>query len=74
MMAGGLRSGAEVIISSHTMVATASAIYYAGGKPVPVDIGADHLVDPAAVRAAIASRRRQSVQLSSTAGLAIWMP
>lgn len=55
MMAGGLRSGAEVIISSHTMVATASAIYYAGGKPVPVDIGADHLVDPAAVRAAITS-------------------
>ncbi|MFA7265008.1 MAG: DegT/DnrJ/EryC1/StrS family aminotransferase [Candidatus Nanopelagicales bacterium] len=55
MMAGGLRPGAEVIISSHTMVATASAIYYAGGKPVPVDIGADHLIDPAAVRAAVTS-------------------
>ena len=38
MMAGGLKNGGEVIISSHTMIATASAIKFCGAKPVPVDI------------------------------------
>ena len=36
-MAGGIKTGDEVIICSHTMVATASAIHFAGGIPVPVD-------------------------------------
>jgi dTDP-4-amino-4,6-dideoxygalactose transaminase len=56
--AGGLRPGEEVIICSHTMVATAAAVHYAGGVPVPVDAGPDHLIDPAAVRAAITPRTR----------------
>jgi dTDP-4-amino-4,6-dideoxygalactose transaminase len=56
--AGGLRLGDEVIICSHTMVATASAVHYAGGIPVPVETGADHLIDPGAVRAAITPRTR----------------
>lgn len=55
MMAGGLRPGAEVIISSHTMVATAASIHFAGGVAVPVGVGADHLIDPEAVRAAVSS-------------------
>ena len=38
------------------MLATASAIKVAGGVPVPVDIGSDHLIDPIAVEAAITSR------------------
>ena len=54
-MAGGLPPGAEVIISTHTMVATAASIHFAGGVPVPVDVGADHLIDSDAVRAAITS-------------------
>lgn len=52
-MAADLPPGAEVIISTHTMVATAASIHFAGGVPVPVDVGPDHLIDPAAVRAAI---------------------
>ena len=52
----GLSSGDEIIISSHTMLATASAIKVAGGIPVPVDIGKDNLIDPFAVEAAITSR------------------
>ena len=48
----------EVIFSSHTMVATASAIHFAGATPVPVECGPDHLIDPAAVEAAITSRTR----------------
>lgn len=53
LMAAGLPRGAEVIISTHTMVATASAIHFAGGVPVPVGVRGDHLIDPDAVRAAI---------------------
>jgi dTDP-4-amino-4,6-dideoxygalactose transaminase len=49
----GLRSSDEVIISSHTMLATASAVVTAGAKPVPVDIGYDNLIDPDAIEDAI---------------------
>ncbi len=52
----GLNPGDEVIISSHTMLATASAIVTAGGIPVPVDIGPDNLIDPNAIESAITSR------------------
>ena len=52
----GLKPGDEVIISAHTMLATASAIKVAGGVPIPVDIGSDNLIDPLAIEAAISSR------------------
>tara|TARA_Y100001980_G_C14555914_1_gene345660 strand:+ start:5298 stop:6410 length:1113 start_codon:yes stop_codon:yes gene_type:complete len=52
----GLDSGDEIIISSHTMLATASAIKVAGGIPIPVEIGSDNLLCPDAVRNAINSR------------------
>lgn len=58
LQAGGLKAGDEVIICSHTMIATAAAVHYAGGVPVPVDAGADHLIDPASVEAAITPRTR----------------
>ena len=40
----GINKQDEIIISSHTMIATASAIKVAGGIPVPVDIGDDNLI------------------------------
>lgn len=49
----GLKNGDEIIISSHTMLATASAIKVAGGTPVPVDIGYDGLICPNAIEDAI---------------------
>lgn len=55
-MALGLRPGDEVICCSHTMLATAAAIKTGGGVPVPVEIGDDNLIDPAAVEAAINPR------------------
>jgi dTDP-4-amino-4,6-dideoxygalactose transaminase len=58
LRAAGIGQGDEVIFSSHTMVATASAIYFAQGVPVPVECGPDHLIDPQAVAAAITSRTR----------------
>lgn len=46
-------SGTEVICSTHTMIATASAIVSNGAIPVPVDIGWDGLIDPAKILEAI---------------------
>lgn len=45
----GLKKGDEIIISSHTMLATASAVIANGAVPVPVDIGSDNLIDPDAI-------------------------
>ncbi len=56
LLAAGVERGSEVIFSSHTMVATASAIHFAGAIPVPVECGADHLMDAEAAEAAITSR------------------
>jgi len=56
LMALGLHKGDEVICSTHTMLATASAIKTAGAEPVPVDIGSDNLIDPDSIEDAITSR------------------
>ena len=58
LLAAGVREGDEVILSSHTMLATAVAVHFAGAKPIPVECGSDHLIDPAAVEAAVSSRTR----------------
>ncbi len=49
----GIKKGDEIIISSHTMLATASAIKVAGGVPVPVDIGDDNLISKDSIEEAI---------------------
>jgi len=56
LRAAGVEARSEVIFSSHTMVATAAAIHFAGAIPVAVECGADHLMDAAAAEAAITSR------------------
>lgn len=58
LRAAGIRPGDEVIFPSHTMVATAAAVAHAGGIPVAVDIGADHLIDPASIEAAVTDNTR----------------
>ena len=56
LMAGGIEAGDEIIICSHTMIATASAIHFAGAIPVPVDVGSDHTIDPDAIAGSITSK------------------
>lgn len=56
LRAAGVKPGDEVIVPSHTYVASAASIHFAGAIPVLVDCGADHLVDPAAVEAAVTPR------------------
>lgn len=56
--AAGLKAGDEVIFPSHTMVASPASVHFAGGVPVPVDCGPDHLIDPKAIEAAVTPRTR----------------
>jgi dTDP-4-amino-4,6-dideoxygalactose transaminase len=58
LRAAGIGPGDEVIFCSHTMVATAAAIHFAGATPVPVECGDDHLIRPGAVERAVTSRTR----------------
>jgi dTDP-4-amino-4,6-dideoxygalactose transaminase len=58
LRAAGVGADHEVIVPSHTYVASAAAVHFVGAKPVLVDCGPDHLVDPAAVREAVNRRTR----------------
>lgn len=58
LRAAGIGPGDEVIFCSHTMVATAAAIHFAGAIPVPVDCGADHLIDPDSAAQAVTARTK----------------
>ncbi len=54
----GVGPGDEVIVPSHTFVASASAIFQVGAKPVLADCAADHLMDAASVRRLVSPRTR----------------
>jgi dTDP-4-amino-4,6-dideoxygalactose transaminase len=58
LRAAGVEPGDEVIVPSHTYIASAASIHFAGAMPVLVECGDDHLIDPAAVEAAITRRTR----------------
>ena len=58
LMCAGVKPGDEVIVPSHTFVATASAIVHVGAKPVLVDCREDHIIDPASVEAAVTPKTK----------------
>lgn len=58
LRAAGVGPGDEVIFCSHTMVATAAAIYFSGATPVPVDCNPEHLIDIDSVKKAITTRTK----------------
>ncbi|MFQ5534597.1 MAG: DegT/DnrJ/EryC1/StrS family aminotransferase [Sphingomonadales bacterium] len=58
LVAAGVGPGDEVLVPSHTFVATAAAVHHAGGTPVMVDCGADHLIDPVSAEAAITDKTK----------------
>ena len=43
--ATGLKEGDEAVFCSHTMIATASGIYFTGANPVPCEVGSDREMD-----------------------------
>lgn len=56
--AAGLKEGDEVIFPAHTMVASPASVHFAGGVPVPVDIGPDHMLDPNVIEKAITKKTK----------------
>lgn len=58
LMSVGIQKDDEVLVPSHTFIATAASVHHVGAKPVLVDCGRDHLIDPESVRKAITSRTR----------------
>lgn len=58
LLAGGIQTGDEIIFCSHTMVATAAAIHFTGGIPVPAEAGSDHLIDHDAIEDVITSKTK----------------
>lgn len=53
-----LQPGDEVIVPSHTFVASAAAIHHAGARPVLADCGRDHLIDPQSVERVVTRRTK----------------
>ena len=58
LRAAGMKNGDEAIMSSHTYIATASAVHDAGGKPVLVDCKDDFLIDEKKIEKAITKKTK----------------
>jgi len=54
----GIQPGDEVILPSHTYVATAASVHFLGALSVLVECGPDHLIDPKAVETAITRKTK----------------
>ena len=58
LKSAGIRAGDEVILPSHTFVASAAVVHHIGAKPVLADCGTDHLLDSSSVQDLITPRTR----------------
>jgi dTDP-4-amino-4,6-dideoxygalactose transaminase len=58
LRSAGVGPGDEVILPSHTFVATAGAVVAAGATPVFAEIGPDHLLDPSDLEHRVTDRTR----------------
>ncbi len=58
LKAAGIQAGDEVILPSHTYVATAASVHFTGGVPILVECGDDHMVSAKAMREAITQKTR----------------
>ena len=54
----GVGPGDEVIIPSHTYIATAAAVHFVGATPVLADIGPDHMLAATSVESLITPRTK----------------
>ena len=58
LRAAGIGPGDEVIVPSHTFVASAASIHHVGAKPVLADCAHDHLIDPVSIERLINTKTR----------------
>jgi len=54
----GIGHGDEVIVPSHTFIATASAVHQVGGTPVLCDCGPDSMIDVESARRVVTSKTK----------------
>ncbi len=72
LRAAGIGPGDEVIFPSHTFVATPAAAKIIGIDVVPVECGDDHLIDPAAIEAAITAKTKAIMPVSLNGRTVKW--
>lgn len=58
LRAAGIEPGDEVIMPSHTFIASAAAVALNNAVPVPVECGPDHMLDPEVIEAAITPKTK----------------
>lgn len=58
LLACGVKSGDEVIIPSHTYIATALSVSYIGAKPVFVEVKDDYTIDPSKIEEKITDKTK----------------
>ncbi len=58
LRAAGIGLDDEVIIPSHTYIATAASVYYVGAKIVLADIGEDKLINPNSIESLITEKTK----------------
>lgn len=58
LKAAGVGAGHEVILPSHTYIATAAAVHMVGATPVLAECGPDHMLDPSDAEHRITPRTR----------------
>jgi dTDP-4-amino-4,6-dideoxygalactose transaminase len=58
LLAMDIGPGDEVIVPAHTYIASAAAVHFVGAKPVLVECGRDHLIDPESAERAITPRTK----------------
>lgn len=58
LKAVGIGSGDEVILPSHTYIATAAAVHMVGAMPVLAECGPDHMLDAADVATRVTTRTK----------------
>jgi len=58
LIAMGVGPGDEVIVPSHTYIASAAAVHFVGARPVLVECGSDHLIDSDSAERAISSKTK----------------
>lgn len=74
LLAAGVKPGDEVIMPSHTYVATAGAAKTIGAVPVLVDCGEDHLVEADAIERAVTPRTGAIVPVQLNGRTAVMEP
>lgn len=64
LIAAGVGPGDEVVLPSHTYIATADAVKFVGAVPVLVDCGPDHSIGVSAIEDALNSRTRAVIAVN----------